>query len=123
MSKVGIEAERESLDKKREKDENGDNEDIKKKKVWDRLSVTTSSSNDRANPPRFERTPANKRSRDKYCRFHRDHGHENEDCETLKNEIEDLIRRGYLGSFMANNRGSPPPKERNPRERSPNRPN
>ncbi|KAK6142550.1 hypothetical protein DH2020_022898 [Rehmannia glutinosa] len=107
MSKVGIEAERESLDKKRKRDENGDNENAKKKKVWDRLSVTTSSSKDRANPPRFER-------------FHRDHGHDTEDCETLKNEIEDLIRRGYLGSFVANNRGRPPPKERNPRERIPN---
>ncbi|KAK6117276.1 hypothetical protein DH2020_048987 [Rehmannia glutinosa] len=107
MSKVGIEAERESLDKKRKKDENGDNEHAKKKNVWDMLSVTTSSSKDRANPPRF----------------HRDHGHDTEDCETLKNEIEDLIRRGYLGSFVANNRGSPPPKERNPRERSPNMPN
>ncbi|KAK6164140.1 hypothetical protein DH2020_001004 [Rehmannia glutinosa] len=122
MSKVGIEAERESLDKKRKKDENGYNENAKKKKVWDRLSVTTSSSNDRANPPRFERytplntfkneilmyirdkdyvkwtskmrTPANKRSRDMYCRFHRDHGHDTKGCETLKNEIEDLIRRG-----------------------------
>ncbi|KAK6148019.1 hypothetical protein DH2020_018931 [Rehmannia glutinosa] len=46
MSKVGIEAERESLDKKRKKDENGDNEHANKKKVWDRLSVTTSSSKD-----------------------------------------------------------------------------
>ncbi|KAK6153353.1 hypothetical protein DH2020_012992 [Rehmannia glutinosa] len=150
ISKVGIEAERESLDKKRKKDENGDNENAKKKKVWDRLSVITSSSKDRANSPRFERytplntskneilmyirdkdyvkwpskmkTPANKRSGDKYCTFHRDHGHDTKDCETLKNEIEDLIRRGYLGSFVANNRESPP-KERNPRERSPNVPN
>ncbi|KAK6122269.1 hypothetical protein DH2020_043983 [Rehmannia glutinosa] len=99
MSKVGIEAERESLDKKRKKDENGDNEHAKKKKVWDRLSSLLI-------PRRIGLTLRGSR-----------------DCETLKNEIEDLIRRGYLGSFVANNRGSPPPKERNLRERSPNMPN
>ncbi|KAK6140775.1 hypothetical protein DH2020_025494 [Rehmannia glutinosa] len=151
MSKVEIEAEHESLDKQRRKDENGDNEQAKKNNIWDRLSVTTSSLKDRANRPRFQRypplkasknkiliyirdkdyvkwtakmrTPINKRSRGKYCRFHHDYGHETEDCEALKNEIEDLIRRGYLGSFVADNKRSPLPKERNPREQSPSMPN
>ena len=34
----------------------------------------------------------NKRSRDKYCRFHRDHGHDTADCYNLKQQIEALIK-------------------------------
>ena len=34
----------------------------------------------------------NKRSRDKYCRFHRDHGHDTVDCYDLKQQIETFIR-------------------------------
>ena len=38
----------------------------------------------------------NKRSRDKYCRFHRDHGHDTADCYDLKQQIEALIRQRKL---------------------------
>ena len=34
----------------------------------------------------------NKRSRDKYCRFHRDHGHDTSDYYNLKQHIKALIR-------------------------------
>ena len=34
----------------------------------------------------------NKRPRDKYYRFHRDHGHDTTDCYNLKQQIEALIR-------------------------------
>ena len=34
----------------------------------------------------------NKRSRDKYCRFHRDHDHDTADYYNLKQQIEALIR-------------------------------
>ncbi|KAL0448502.1 UNVERIFIED_CONTAM: hypothetical protein Slati_1406600 [Sesamum latifolium] len=37
---------------------------------------------------------------DKYCHFHRDRGHSTEECYHLKNEIEKLIRRGYLREFV-----------------------
>ncbi|KAL0319854.1 UNVERIFIED_CONTAM: hypothetical protein Sradi_5246900 [Sesamum radiatum] len=37
---------------------------------------------------------------DKYCHFHRDRGHSTEECFHLKNEIEKLIRRGYLREFV-----------------------
>ena len=37
-----------------------------------------------------------KRNQNKYCRFHRDIGHTTEECITPKDEIEKLIREGYL---------------------------
>ncbi|XP_052203975.1 uncharacterized protein LOC127809253 [Diospyros lotus] len=47
------------------------------------------------------KAPANKRSKDKYCRFHRDHGHDMEECHQLKEEIQELINRGFLRRFVA----------------------
>ena len=34
----------------------------------------------------------NRRSKDKYCRFHRDHNHDTADCYDLKQQIEALIK-------------------------------
>ncbi|KAG8380729.1 hypothetical protein BUALT_Bualt06G0046200 [Buddleja alternifolia] len=137
MSKAGIEAERESSDKKRKKNED-QNDQGKRKKVWERLSVSTSSSKDLRNTQKYDnytplnaskneilmyiqdkeyvkwpgkmRTPANKRNRNRYCRYHRDHGHETEDCELLKKEIEDLIKRGHLSRFIDRDRQNPQPE-------------
>ncbi|XP_052192778.1 uncharacterized protein LOC127801573 [Diospyros lotus] len=46
------------------------------------------------------KSPPNTRSKKKYCRFHRDHGHDTEDCIQLKEEIQELINRGYLRDFV-----------------------
>ncbi|GAV85430.1 hypothetical protein CFOL_v3_28866, partial [Cephalotus follicularis] len=37
---------------------------------------------------------------EKYCRYHRDHEHNTEDCRQLKNQIEDLIRKGHLRKYV-----------------------
>ena len=42
----------------------------------------------------------NKRNRNKYCYFHRDHGHDTDKCFDLKQQIENLIRQGKLKSFL-----------------------
>ncbi|GAV78231.1 hypothetical protein CFOL_v3_21699, partial [Cephalotus follicularis] len=36
----------------------------------------------------------------KYFRYHRDHGHDTEDYRQLKNQIEDLIRKGHLRKYV-----------------------
>ena len=38
----------------------------------------------------------NKRSKDKYCHFHRDHGHDTIDCNNLKQQIKAFIGLGKL---------------------------
>ncbi|KAL2526786.1 Ribonuclease H [Abeliophyllum distichum] len=44
--------------------------------------------------------PPHRRDETKYCKFHRDHGHDTEDCQQLKEEIERLIKRGQLSKFV-----------------------
>ena len=42
----------------------------------------------------------NKRYRNKYCHFHRDHEHDTDECFDLKQQVENLIRQGKLKSFL-----------------------
>ena len=42
----------------------------------------------------------NKRNRNKYCCFRRDHGHDTDECFDLKQQIENLIRQGKLRNFL-----------------------
>ncbi|KAL0446396.1 UNVERIFIED_CONTAM: hypothetical protein Slati_1767500 [Sesamum latifolium] len=44
-------------------------------------------------------TPA-KRFSNKYCKFHREKGHDTKDCYQLKDEIERLVRQGYFKEFI-----------------------
>ena len=57
----------------------------------------------------------NRRSKDKYCRFHRDHGHDTADCYDLKQQIEALIKQGKLQRFVRKERTDRPSQEQNPR--------
>nr|XP_023910792.1 uncharacterized protein LOC112022431 [Quercus suber] len=50
----------------------------------------------------------NKRSTDKYCHFHSDHGHDTADYYNLKQQIEALIKQGKLQRFVSKNRVDPP---------------
>ncbi|RRT51735.1 hypothetical protein B296_00032268 [Ensete ventricosum] len=52
----------------------------------------------------------------RYYRFHRDYGHNTEECNDLKNQIEDLIRQGHLHRFIRDQRAL---EERPCRERGP----
>ena len=57
----------------------------------------------------------NRCSKDKYCRFHRDHGHDTADCYDLEQQIEALIKQGKLQRFVRKERTDQPPQEQNPR--------
>ena len=50
--------------------------------------------------PRPLQSSPNVRDKRKYCRFHKDHGHYIEDCRDLKEQIEELIRKGKLQQYV-----------------------
>ncbi|GFZ10155.1 hypothetical protein Acr_21g0007540 [Actinidia rufa] len=52
------------------------------------------------------KTDPQKRNRNKYCEFHRDHGHNTENCFQLREQIADLIKEGYLRKYITDR---PPP--------------
>ena len=65
-------------------------------------------------PGKLKRDP-NRCSKDKYFRFHRDHGHDTADCCDLKQQIEALIKQGKLQRFVRKEKTDQPPQEQNPR--------
>ena len=64
----------------------------------------------------------NKRPRDKYCRFHWDHGHDTANCYDLKQQIEALIRQGKLQKFVSRERTDTPEEQAPRRENNHPRP-
>ncbi|XP_048503081.1 uncharacterized protein LOC125498831 [Beta vulgaris subsp. vulgaris] len=44
------------------------------------------------------------RDKTKWCNFHGDHRHLTEDCRHLKDNLEDLLRRGYFSQYKAQTR-------------------
>ena len=57
-----------------------------------------------------------KRSRDKYCRFHCDHGHDTTNCYDLMQQIEALIRQGKLQRFVNKEKADLPQEQAPQRE-------
>ncbi|XP_022843439.1 uncharacterized protein LOC111366994 [Olea europaea var. sylvestris] len=62
------------------------------------------------------RSPPESRDINKYCKFHRDHGHTTENCKALQREIEALIKRGLLSSYVGNDKR---PRNDRSREKDP----
>ena len=54
-------------------------------------------------PDKLKGDPS-KRSKDKYCHFHHDHGHDTFDCYDLNQQIEALIKQGKLQRFIGKER-------------------
>ncbi|XP_050249099.1 disease resistance protein Roq1-like [Quercus robur] len=50
--------------------------------------------------PRPLHSSPNVRDKNKYCRFHKDHGHNTEDWRDLKKQIEELIHKGKLQKYV-----------------------
>ncbi|GAV72592.1 hypothetical protein CFOL_v3_16080 [Cephalotus follicularis] len=67
--------------------------------------------------PEKLRIPAENRNVEKYCRYHHDHGHDTEECRQLKNQIEDLIRKGHLRKYV--DRDAPQGRREQRREEAP----
>ena len=47
------------------------------------------------------RAPAERRNITKYCRFHKDRGHDTIECFQLRDQIEALIQEGYLQEYIS----------------------
>ncbi|XP_042519133.1 uncharacterized protein LOC122092894 [Macadamia integrifolia] len=53
-----------------------------------------------------------KRNLNRYCRYHRDYGHDIEDCKSLKREIDELIKAEYLNQYLKQKYGGNWPEPR-----------
>ncbi|XP_017428565.1 uncharacterized protein LOC108336606 [Vigna angularis] len=73
-------------------------------------------------PPRKKKSSPKNADESKACRLHQNHGHNTEDCNIVRDEIERLVRAGYLQKYVkgeAHREISPP--RRGTSHRSPKR--
>src|SRR5436190_6734854 len=70
-------------------------------------------------PTRLNPELAHQRRKDRYCLFHRDHGHDTEHCQQLKEEIGRLIKEGYLKRFIGKEQNDRAILERKKTEEAP----
>ncbi|XP_068484963.1 uncharacterized protein [Phaseolus vulgaris] len=71
-------------------------------------------------PPRKVASP-NNADRRKQCRYHQNTGHSTDECQALKDKIEELIQAGHLCRFVRNGRDQPGRADPPRRTRSPHR--
>ncbi|XP_017423427.1 uncharacterized protein LOC108332616 [Vigna angularis] len=71
---------------------------------------------------RRKATPKNA-DNSKTCRFHMNHGHDTEECNMVKDELERLIRAGYLQNYIKDRVSTRvvTPRRKDPSRRSPER--
>ena len=62
--------------------------------------------------PKPLREEGERKNQSMYCRFHKDNGHNTDDCRQLKDEIEFLIRRGKLAKYKKYGNGGNNNRER-----------
>jgi hypothetical protein len=106
-----IQPKEESSSKKRKKTVCPEEQDQFPNQKWTLLNANLSAvfkeakkDPDFKSPPKM-RTPSTKRSNQKYCEYHRDHGHWTKECLSLKKEIEMFIRHGKLKEFVVKDKG------------------
>ncbi|XP_021609068.1 uncharacterized protein LOC110612597 [Manihot esculenta] len=58
--------------------------------------------------PKPMKADASRRDPNKYCQYHRTHGHDTNSCYQLISEIERLIKKGHLQNFMKKPEGERP---------------
>ncbi|GAA0166408.1 hypothetical protein LIER_21565 [Lithospermum erythrorhizon] len=61
--------------------------------------MTITSNNPDICKVRMRRAP-DRRDKNCYCEYHREHGHDTNECRIFKSEIEKLIKKGYLKEFV-----------------------
>ncbi|MQL87774.1 hypothetical protein Taro_020321 [Colocasia esculenta] len=69
------------------------------------------------------RSDPHRHNQDKCCCFHCDQGHDTLECRQLRDEIESLIKRGYLGCYVRRNEDRPIRREHTPVQPINNKPN
>ena len=52
------------------------------------------------------------RNHNRYCHYHKDHGHDTSDCYELKDKIEELIQKGELRQYLCKPEAGTSNKER-----------
>ena len=50
--------------------------------------------------PRAMPSDPSRRDPDKYCSYHKDHGHMTEKCKSLKFFLEDLVKKNLIPEFV-----------------------
>ncbi|RZR71387.1 hypothetical protein BHM03_00004892 [Ensete ventricosum] len=81
--------------------------------IWERGLLKT---------PNPMKTRSERRDKMRYCRFHKEHGHDTEEYRDLQSQIEELIRQGHLRRYVRDQSSFPdsrPPRDPSPQPKGP----